>query len=62
VKRLAEALIDQLFGSASAAECQQLMAAEWPAQPIQAWLARLAEPLACYDNTVVLDALWGPWT
>lgn len=81
-ERLAEALIDQLFASASAAPCQQLIAADpapsvdqpllrrqaladavqWPAQPIQAWLARLAEPLARYDNAVVLEALRGLWT
>lgn len=34
----------------------------WPAQQIQAWLARLAESLACYDNQVVLEALSGLWT
>jgi hypothetical protein len=81
-ERLAEALIDQLFASAFAAPCQQLIAAnpapsveepllrsqaladavQWPAQPIQAWLARLAEPLARYDNAVVLEALRGLWT
>ena len=81
-ERLAEALIDQLFGSAPAALCQQLIAAdpapsvdqpllrsqaladavEWLAQPIQAWLARLAEPLARYDNAVVLEALRELWT
>ena len=81
-ERLAEALIDQLFASASAAPCQQLIAAdpvpsvdqpllrrqaladavECPSQPIQAWLARLAEPLARYDNAVVLEALRGMWT
>jgi hypothetical protein len=32
---------------------------EWPAQPIRAWLAILAEPLARYDNPVVLEALGG---
>lgn len=81
-ERLAEALIDQLFASASAAPCQQLIAAdpapsvdqpllrrqaladavECPAQPIQAWMARLAEPLARYDNAVVLEGLKGLWT
>ena len=34
----------------------------WPAQPIQAWLASLAEPLDRYDNAVVRDALRGLWT
>jgi hypothetical protein len=37
-------------------------AVEWPAQPIQAWFASLAEPLARYDNQVVLEALRGLWT
>lgn len=81
-ERFAEALIDQRFASASAAPCQQLIAAdpapsvdqpllrrqaladavECPAQPIQAWLARLAEPLACHDNAAVREALRGLWT
>ena len=81
-ERLAEDLIDQLFGSASAVGCQRLMEAdpapsvdqpllrsqaladpvEWPAQPIKAWLASLAEPLARYDNAVALEALRGLWT
>ena len=81
-ERLAEALIDQLLGSGSAAGCQRLLAAAsplsadqplwcsqalagavvWPAQLIQAWLARLAVPLARYDNAVVLEALRGLWT
>ena len=37
-------------------------AVEWPAQSIQAWLASLAEPLARYDNPVVLEALKALWT
>ena len=81
-ERLAEYLIDQLFGSASAVSCQRLMeadpapsvdppllrskaladAVEWPAQPIKAWLASLAEPLVRYDNAVALEALRGLWT
>jgi hypothetical protein len=36
-------------------------AVEWPAQPIQAWLVRLAGPLARYDNQVMRDALRGLW-
>ena len=81
-ERLAEAFVDQLLGSGSAAGCQRLLAAAsplsadqpllrsqaladavvWPAQPIQTWLASLAEPLARYDNQVVLEALRGLWT
>ena len=81
-ERLAEALIDQLLGSDSAAGGQRLIAAAsalsvdqpllrsqaladavvWPAQPIYVWLASLAEPLARYDNAVVLEALRGLWT
>jgi len=37
-------------------------AVERPAQPIQTWLASLAEPLARYDNPVVREALEGLWT
>jgi hypothetical protein len=81
-ERLAEALIDQLFGSVSAVPCQQLIAAdpapsvdqpllrsqaladavEWPSQSINAWLARLAEPLDRYGNQAVSDALRRLWT
>ena len=41
--------------------CGQVLAdaVEWPAQPIRAWLAILAEPLARYDSPVVLEALGG---
>ena len=41
--------------------CGQVLAdaVEWPAQPIQSWLASLAEHLARYDNQVVSDALTG---
>jgi|LauGreDrversion4_2_1035121.scaffolds.fasta_scaffold1489916_2 hypothetical protein len=38
------------------------VAAVWPAQPIQAGLARLPELLARYDNAVVREALRGLWT
>ena len=45
-----------------AAKCLR-MGAVRPAQPIQSWLASLAEHLARYDNQVVSDALkGGPWT
>jgi hypothetical protein len=39
--------------------CGQVLAdaAVRPAQPIQSWLASLAEHLARYDNQVVSDAL-----
>ena len=37
-------------------------AAVRPAQPIQSWLASLAEHLARYDNQVVSDALRRLWT
>ena len=41
--------------------CGQVLAdaAVRPAQPIQSWLASLAEHLARYDNQVVSDALKG---
>jgi hypothetical protein len=41
--------------------CGQVLAdaAVRPAQPIQSWLASLAEYLARYDNQVVSDALRG---
>ena len=41
--------------------CGQVLAdaVEWPAQPIQSWLASLAEHLARYDKQVVSDALKG---
>ena len=41
--------------------CGQVLAdaAVRPAQPIQSWLASLAEHLARYDNQVVSDALTG---
>ena len=62
---MAEAFIDQLLGAASAQSGQQLLAAEpvvLPRQPLQIWLASLAEPLARYDNPVVREALEGLWT
>ena len=44
--------------------CGQVLAdaAVRPAQPIQSWLASLAEHLARYDNQVVSDALRRSWT
>jgi len=33
-----------------------------PRQPLQIWLEHIAEPLACYDNAVVREALEGLWT
>jgi len=33
-----------------------------PRQPLQIWLEYIAEPLACYDNAVVREALEGLWT
>jgi hypothetical protein len=37
-------------------------AAVLPAQPIQSWLASLADRLARYDNQVVSGAFSGLWT
>ena len=44
--------------------CGQVLAdaAVRPAQPIQSWLASLAQYLARYDNQAVSDALSGVWT
>ena len=41
--------------------CGQVLAdaVEWPAQPIQSWLASLADHLARYDNQVASEALRG---